>query len=90
MTYGGSNVTPAIAEGTDLLETLAFQHVGEIDQSISSRRGAGGSCKEILKLLFVLLIPGWITLNFECVSLPKEIGHEDLSAQGLGQDIGSL
>lgn len=90
MSYGSSNVTPAITDGADLFETLAFQHVGEIDQSSSIRRGTGDTPKEGLKVLFVLLVPGWQLLNSEGTSLPKEIGHEDLSAQGLSQDISPL
>jgi len=85
-----SDVTPAIAEGTDVPNTLAFQYFGEIDQSISSDRGGGGACKEVLKFLLFLFSLRWELPNLERISLPEEIRHEDLGPQGLGQDISSL
>lgn len=85
-----SDVTPAIAEGTDVPKTLAFQYFGEIDQSISSDRGGSGACKEVLKFLFFLFSLRWVLPNLERVSLPKEIRHEDLGPHGFGQDISSL
>jgi hypothetical protein len=85
-----SNVTEAIAEGTDLLETLALEHFGEFDQSTGSSGRVSDPSKELLEILFILVVPGWELFDCEFISLPKEIGHKDLSVQGLGQDIGSL
>ena len=76
--------------GTEVLETLAFQYVGEINQSSSSSRRVGGASEEVLEVLFVLIVPWWQLLYSKRVPLPKEIGHEDLSAQGLGQNVSSL
>ena len=87
---GGSNVTPAITVGTELLETFAFQHVGEINQSSSSSRRASGTSEEVLEVLFVLVVLGWKILYPKRFPLPKEIGHEDLGAQGLRQNVSSL
>lgn len=90
MLYGSSNATPAITVGADILETLAFQHIGEIDQFSSGSRRIGDASEELLEVLFVLFIPGWQLFDSERFTLPKEIGHKDLSAQSLGQDVGSL
>ena len=89
-THGRSNVTPAITEGTDLLETLAFQHISEIDQPNGSSGNVAGCGKEVLEILSSLFSLHWELLDIERVPLPKEIGHEDLGVGGLGQDIGSL
>ena len=88
--YGCANVTEAVTDSTDLLETLAFQQIGEVDQSSGNRTGLGDGSKEFLKIFFVLFAARWKLPDIERIPLPKEIGYEDSSAQCLGQDISSL
>ena len=82
-----SGVTPAITEGTNLFETLASQILGELDQSGGSARRVCSTSNKCVKFLFG---PIFELFNSIFLSLSKEIGHEDLSAHGLSQDISSL
>lgn len=88
--YLNPSVTPAITNGADLLETLAFQHMRIVDQSGGCPRRACDPSEEILDFLLGLVIFGGILFDGERVPLPKEIWHEDLSPYSLGKDIGSL
>lgn len=82
--------TKAITKGTDLLETLASQKTGEFDQSGGSDRRVRDVFKKMGKLLFGLFVPSRVLGKGERVSLPKEIGNEDPSADGSSQDISTL
>ena len=88
--YGSASVTPAITDGTGLLVSFAFQRMGEVNQLGGSSRGVRDAFKKDPEFLFGLFIFGWKISKVECVTLPKEIRHEDPSAHGFSQDISPL